>query len=545
MAIVQISRIQQRRGLQQDLPQLAGGEFGWSVDTRRLFIGNGTLQEGAPELGTTEILTNQTPILSFLKTYTFKGLSAGYQVVTGPTGTQPIVRTLQDKIDDIVSVKDFGATGDGVTDDSAAIQRALDSTYATNQITFTNNYHKTIYFPAGTYIVRSTLLIPPYSSIRGENKKGTIIKGNISGPVVQFKDGYGHTGQYFGQPTPIINIVPSVSEYHISDITILQSFPTSTSLANPCLQIDGCYHASFNNVAFVGSLSHNSTTNYYDIDRGANSAAVCMNNASLFRDISNVVFSQCDFFQHNYGIEINQNTHGVRVTDCFFDNLWSSVVIGYTSTSSTPYDISLRGNYFRYSAVEAIKCYNNVTKVMSIGNSFTNAGLKDYESSTHVINVTGIAQTPVITYNSNNNYSIADSFNRTDSDYAVYPNVQTNGYDCYIVGQDLGIVNGKQTSGRGHKVTLNSASTYTSVGVSYIPSNYSNLTMDYSLTSNGCVRTGKLTIASIGGTFNVSDDFSETGGTDVYFQANTSTGDIEYIATSSTTLTYSIKYFTA
>lgn len=62
MAIVQISRIQHRRGLQQDLPQLASGELGWSVDQRRLFIGNGTIEEGAPEIGRTEILTEQSVI---------------------------------------------------------------------------------------------------------------------------------------------------------------------------------------------------------------------------------------------------------------------------------------------------------------------------------------------------------------------------------------------------------------------------------------------------------------------------------------------------
>ena len=48
MAIVQISRITQRKGLQDDLPQLAGAELGWSVDERRLFIGNGELADGAP-----------------------------------------------------------------------------------------------------------------------------------------------------------------------------------------------------------------------------------------------------------------------------------------------------------------------------------------------------------------------------------------------------------------------------------------------------------------------------------------------------------------
>lgn len=57
MAVIQISKIQVRRGLQENLPQLSSGEMGWSVDERRLFIGNGTLVEGAPATGVTEILT--------------------------------------------------------------------------------------------------------------------------------------------------------------------------------------------------------------------------------------------------------------------------------------------------------------------------------------------------------------------------------------------------------------------------------------------------------------------------------------------------------
>ena len=57
MAIVQISQITNRKGYNANLPQLAGAEFGWSTDTRQLFIGNGTIEEGAPAIGNTEILT--------------------------------------------------------------------------------------------------------------------------------------------------------------------------------------------------------------------------------------------------------------------------------------------------------------------------------------------------------------------------------------------------------------------------------------------------------------------------------------------------------
>lgn len=60
MAVTQISKIQIRRGLQENLPQLASAELGWSIDEQRLYIGNGTLAEGAPAVGMTEILTSQT-----------------------------------------------------------------------------------------------------------------------------------------------------------------------------------------------------------------------------------------------------------------------------------------------------------------------------------------------------------------------------------------------------------------------------------------------------------------------------------------------------
>ena len=55
------------------------------------------------------------------------------------SGTGATYRTVQSKLRDTVSVKDFGAVGDGVTDDTAAIQAAF------------NSGAKSIHFPSGTY----------------------------------------------------------------------------------------------------------------------------------------------------------------------------------------------------------------------------------------------------------------------------------------------------------------------------------------------------------------------------------------------------------
>ena len=56
MAIVQISKIQQRSGNLVDLPQLDEAEFGWASDTKRLFIGKTTPNENI------EVLTGYSEI---------------------------------------------------------------------------------------------------------------------------------------------------------------------------------------------------------------------------------------------------------------------------------------------------------------------------------------------------------------------------------------------------------------------------------------------------------------------------------------------------
>ena len=73
------------------------------------------------------------------------------------TGTGAVARTVDDKLKEIISVKDFGATGDGSTDDTAAIALAIAAT---------PTYGLLIFPSPGTYKTTSTLLIQKNISIQ-------------------------------------------------------------------------------------------------------------------------------------------------------------------------------------------------------------------------------------------------------------------------------------------------------------------------------------------------------------------------------------------
>jgi len=171
VAIVQVSRITNRKGLTENLPQLAGAELGWATDSRRLFIGNGTIEDGAPVIGNTEILTEFSDVLD-VATYTYADVAVGYAAQTGPTPSEPVVRTIQAKLDDFASVRDFGAVGNGIADDTDAINRALFQLYCVQS---NPQIRRALYFPAGVYRVTDSVLIPTYAKLVGEGADCSII----------------------------------------------------------------------------------------------------------------------------------------------------------------------------------------------------------------------------------------------------------------------------------------------------------------------------------------------------------------------------------
>jgi hypothetical protein len=115
-------------------PTLLVGEMCYETDTGKFKVGTGT-------------------------TWTATSYSGG---VTAP-GLGAITRTVDAKLLDTVSVKDFGAVGDGVTNDTAALQLALDASVG-----------KSLFVPPGTYRTTAVLRIKEKTCFFAQKGTATI-----------------------------------------------------------------------------------------------------------------------------------------------------------------------------------------------------------------------------------------------------------------------------------------------------------------------------------------------------------------------------------
>lgn len=565
MAIVQISQMTNRKGLQVDLPQLAGAELGWSVDQRRLFIGNGTLAEGAPVVGNTEILTEFSDILAFQTNYTYQGESAGYTVQTGPTPGTPISQSLQSWLDQYASVKDFGAVGDGSTDDTAAINRALDQLYC--QSIQDPQIRRSLFFPAGVYLTSSAIKIPPYACLVGEGINSSIIRrkspatfvGSISGTtltVTSVISGTIEVGQrLYAQglvaagteivsgsgTTWIVNTSQTVSATTIVAgvvdfvaITCDNQFQSGVNIGtngatapqfinisnmgfssldpyNSIFQVAYAKDCQFDKVSFTGPLqSADLNTTVF--------GTIGVDFASESNLITNqIVFDGCEFSGTVYAVNTDQQIQATTFSNGIFNLLYQGVLLGAGSpVSGGPTGVRILGNQF-----------NNIyDRGIVIGAVSLNAsGYNIFYDVANHFNGTTMPAAPVIDINANNNISLADMFQRTAAYSTTYPQINLNGTTS------IGISNSDQVQfGRSVLTTGQIATLYNNVVVpqTITSQSYSGFTFNYKILrpsasgSAETVRTGVMTVSFDPSANNLAytDDFVENENTGIVLSAS-------------------------
>lgn len=313
MAVVQISRIQVRRGRKNTsgIPQLSSGELGWAVDSQQLYIGNGAVAEGAPYVGNTEVLTEHSNLLDIAQQYQYKRNDSS--IVTGPDAGHPVERTLQERLDERVNVKSFGAVGDGVTDDTEAIQRALNELFLNDAYRDTGlgtfgsdtdfTWKVVLEFEPGIYVISDVLYIPPFATIRGAGKDKTVIKQTASDKVFitvgDDSDGVTYstlsTISYNNQPRHID--IENITFENTTFNGIADFLPTRNS--------------RFSNVKFKGLWT--SATMYAD------DVGITMRSKSGSTSEDNI-FENCDFVNLSYCIDGSYDIYTNTWQDCLFQN---------------------------------------------------------------------------------------------------------------------------------------------------------------------------------------------------------------------------------
>jgi hypothetical protein len=221
-----------------------------------------------------------------------------------PAGSGAVARSAQDKMRETVSVKDFGAVGDGATDDTAAIQAAIDNA-------------GTIFFPPGTYKISDTIILGDKKTLFGSSPQtsvggGVIFNGTttITADKADFADGQpmfrpdaGTTQRsaiLFQNLTIRSNITASFSDLAAMEAT----GPVGVSVVGikNGTTFDGC---AFRNLKVAVSNQLSPTYGYTD----------------------KVTFNDCYFFYCRLAIEVFA-TANVAVNDCFIDECYDWINSG-------------------------------------------------------------------------------------------------------------------------------------------------------------------------------------------------------------------------
>jgi len=212
-----------------------------------------------------------------------------------PNGTAATPRSAQTKLREVISVKDFGAQGDGIADDTAAIQAAINYcmvNYTTQDNTSTGNGGQTtLFFPQGIYKVTSTL--------RCNNVNGFYIKGAGMRSTTIVLVGSGVT---------LFELVLYV-DFKVSDMQITTgtiSFPSTRPQVNsPAVRNNTAF--SFNGTG-GGTLAKFQDVAFWSFD-------VAMRTTDNIVNCDNHTYLTCVFINNNY---VWKNTNPQAVAWAFF-----------------------------------------------------------------------------------------------------------------------------------------------------------------------------------------------------------------------------------
>ena len=330
--------IQVRRGNLADLPVLAQGEIGFTLDEENMYVGG---INGNVDIGNKDIINQHSAQLA----------------------------------DIAYNIKNFGATGDGITDDTVAIQLAITNAVA---------YKKPLFIPFGTYIISDELIIPSSTvSFEMFGVEGSILylKSATNKTLIYCADSTDLSFKNFEMDGNKTNQVQGVWPHAIC-AAILPIRCGNVTIEN--CKFKNFFYGISPGGAYTGFNSKVLNNYFNNVDDGIDMYSIgCTIIGNIFKDC----IGNCIQIEPNFGISDsipdyrNEPNFGqISVGNVISNNVMMDVGTGIRIHKGT-IDCVIDGNVITNAVINGIACYfvesKNVTISNNIITNVTTVGVKE------------------------------------------------------------------------------------------------------------------------------------------------------------------------
>jgi hypothetical protein len=336
----------------------------------------------APLSGTNniEVVSNSTTPI---------GTTSSDLVAYAEGGTGAITSTVQTKLRESISVKDFGAVGNGTTDDTVAIQAAITAAYKFSD-TYPGLSKGKIYFPPGTYLITSVLDASNIGAMYGSSQHECIIKYSGASTTITCNSGIQINGLAFlgtGSQTAL-------------------NFPTLAYLS----QIIGNSFYNFTTAINYANTSNSTSVNHIEL----NTFVACTTGLAFTGTVTTTYIVGNQFNTGTTCISAS-NMFSTQILNNVFEDVQTALIIPNGGASS--YGL-IAGNWFERTSASGfanIVPYQDNTAAPGYfanntfsGNRYVNAGTYTYGTNSTVTESGNVTLTPsnVSGYTNGLSYSI-------------------------------------------------------------------------------------------------------------------------------------------